>query len=404
MKKAMHVKTAGLILLILLAAFLIVSRTIYAYRLPVVTGAMPFEGRLSKLEKAEGLADFQAITNMYADLGGKVEKIYVKSGDMLQKGQTVLALHFDKTDLEQSLKELQTGLSEEARAAINGSSGGPQEVYAIKQLEEEIKIAEQEFQNAKALYAGGALSQQAYQNTQNTLEVLKAKRKEAERAYSESLKKEMEIYSVQKSAIMKKLSDFSSNETIYAPQSGRLMNFDIKEGQTLLAHDLIGGIGTGNRFEIETSLSLENNFTVAGDVCKVKNANHSFEGTVVRIELQETAKRVAVLVESGEIAPGETFDVIFEKESAQSYMLVPNGALQVDSKGYFLYQIKRREGMIGQEFYIQKLRVYIGDNDDENTAVIKGLSFAEPVTLYSSKPFSEGQAIALSNETDFFAE
>jgi len=149
-------------------------------------------------------------------------------------------------------------------------------------------------------------------------------------------------------------------------------------------------------------LSLDNNFVQAGDTCKLKNTNHSFEAEVSKIELTETAKIVTVTLQSDEISSGETFDITFEKQSSESYTLVPTGALNLDNDGYFLYQLKRRDGMLGNEYYAQKLRVYIGDNEDENTAITKGMSYFEPVVLTSNKSFSEGQTLNLSNVGDFF--
>ncbi|QHI73537.1 hypothetical protein [Aminipila terrae] len=60
--------------------------------------------------------------------------------------------------------------------------------------------------------------------------------------------------------------------------------------------------------------------------------------------------------------------------------------------------------MLGKEYYVEKLKVYIGDNDNENTIITKGITFFEPVVLLCNKELSAGDTIILENEGDFFAE
>jgi hypothetical protein len=105
-----------------------------------------------------------------------------------------------------------------------------------------------------------------------------------------------------------------------------------------------------------------------------------------------------------DITAGETFDITFEKESTGSYILVPNGTLNMDGDGYFLYQVKQRNGLLGKEFYLEKLRVYTGDSDSDNTVITRGVTFFEPIVSLSDKGISEGDIVKLSNEGDFFAQ
>lgn len=456
-KKKFNVKTAGFILIIFLLILLFASRTIYTYRLPIVTGTSPFNGKLNKTEKSKGLANIEKTTDLYTDAGGKVEEVYAKDGELVTEGQELFKMSFDRDDIQQSLKELEVNRSKmvnEISAANIKRQNNEKHIqflkdetytldtlsdYDIKQTEKEIEVAEEDLKNKEILYHSGALTKIEYENAKNVLDTLKDKKAELLKTYEDSFLKQTETHenkektkqqqiqdymaenellkkeinlnqlninglNIQKETLEKKLLKFNANEIIYAKESGKLLSFDVKKGQKLQDHYFIGSIGIGNRYEIECSLSLDNNFTVVGDTCKLKNANHSFEGYVSNIKLSKSNKIATVLVESEEISLGETFDVAFEKESGESYVLVPNGALNVDSDGYFLYQIKRRDGIIGKEFYTQKLRVYIGDNDDKNTAITKGVSFFEPVALYSNKPFTEGQTIYLSNVGDFFED
>jgi multidrug efflux pump subunit AcrA (membrane-fusion protein) len=130
------------------------------------------------------------------------------------------------------------------------------------------------------------------------------------------------------------------------------------------------------------------------------------DGVVTVVNPHEGAKRLTIeFVESSDnLAAGETFTIQFEERSSENFILVPNSAVNRDGDGYFLNQVRRRQGMLGTEYYTEKLRVYIGDSDTENTAIIRGITFFEPIALASDKPFAERESIRLRNESDFFEE
>jgi len=99
---------------------------------------------------------------------------------------------------------------------------------------------------------------------------------------------------------------------------------------------------------------------------------------------------------------GETFEITLEKITEASFILVPNSCVNQDNDGYFVYQIKRRKGFLGQEYYIERLNIFIGDSDHKNTIVIRGITFFVPIVLVSDKVISDGQTILLKNQDDFF--
>jgi len=391
----------------------LVSKTIYSHYLPVVTGTSPFNGKLTKTEKSRGIANLAEIVEIYADVGGKVEEVYVKEGESVEKGQELFRLSFDKDQILQSLKELDVSISQKS-IEISGLQRqiDAMSEFDIRQLQSEIDIAADNLAKIKILYEAGAVAKDEYDTLQNDLNALRDKKTEAEKNYvdeRESLRKEiarakldLQSFNIQQETYQNTLNKFDNNAVVCAGGTGQLTQFSINQGQRIADGYFVGKIGCGNTYEIDCDLSLDNNFVVTGDSCKLKNTNHSFAGTVSKITLTEEAKKITIAIQSDDISLGETFDVTFEKESAESYTLVPNGALNLDNDGYYLYQLKRQDGMLGQEYYAQKLRVYIGDNDDNNTAITKGLSFLEPVVLTSNKAFSEGQSLNLANVGDFF--
>ena len=73
-----------------------------------------------------------------------------------------------------------------------------------------------------------------------------------------------------------------------------------------------------------------------------------------------------------------------------------------DSNGYYLKQIKRKDGIMGKEYYLARIDIYIGDSDSQNTVIVQGVTFFEPVLLYSNKTAVIGDVVLLKNAGDFF--
>jgi hypothetical protein len=182
---------------------------------------------------------------------------------------------------------------------------------------------------------------------------------------------------------------------------GIILNLSVEKGKYFPENAFLVSIGVGREFFVECNIFLENNFVNPGDVCELSNAGHVLNGTVRRIKPTAQGKTVTVSVISGEVSDGETFDVTFEKNSAASFTLVPKSAINQDNDGYFLYQIKRRKGIMGDEYYLERLDIFSGDSDRRNTAVIRGIAFFEPIVLASSKALSAGNTVTLKNPEDF---
>ncbi len=173
-------------------------------------------------------------------------------------------------------------------------------------------------------------------------------------------------------------------------------------GEYVGANQRLMSVSMADSFIIECDISMDNNFITAGDICELGNATHSLEGVVTGVKPGEQTKKVTVLIRSDEVTAGETFDIYFEKESGERYTLVPNGAINRDGDGYFLKRVQKRDGILGEEFYTDEVRVRIGDSDSTNTVISEGMDFFEPVALFGDKPFKADEAIKLRNESDFF--
>ena len=465
------VKIVGLVVFIVLLLLLFFSSTIYTYNIPEVTSVLPKNGRLNKAETAMGVALWSQTVEVYFEIGGKIEEIFVEEGSLVAVGDLLARLSFDAQDAEFRLTQLAID-RDKLQVSVETSNlridrlesqirnlldevFDVDEVsdYAIVQLEgrvlkarEGLAKSEENYLLLEELYEVGAIPMQevasgksaldnaAYELNSLLLDYENAKRLKAdaeeknEKSVSDREKDRQaklqewnyEIETIRRDIRTKNLDiqknneeqgsyrrllqSFEDNIELRAAHAGEVVSLVAKTGQIVNKNQFFASFGLGNTFDIVCSLSLQNNFVVVGDECKISNPDHAFLATVAKISPAEMAKEVTVRVSSDEITAGETFDIEFAKESAKAAVLAPNGAVNMDSDGYFVYYIKKRKGILGDEYYAQRVTVYIGDSDNENTVITGGISFFEPMVLLADKPFSGGDTIKVKNEGEFFVD
>jgi biotin carboxyl carrier protein len=420
----MNKKTAGAVSFICLIALIFCSKTVYTYNLPGVHAVKPSRGALNKRETATGIAAWVDIEHIYSQVPGTVEKVWVKEGDTVAEGQALVQFVFDHDEADRKLREIRNAVEKtrndidytllkiaaidqalaisERRDAGAYSGGGDSDGSSISL---EIGKALTALHDAEFAYPTGAVSGRDIENARNNVNalILKYREQKADLRYSLAVKKlDEENLLLQEALYAKILDDFKTFAVITAPYGGIIESLSVQNGMFVNKSSPILSIGAGNEFTITCTVSFDNNFVVRGDACTLGNASHVLDGMVTRVKPSNQGKSVDISVSSSKVSAGETFEVTFEKQSAAGYILVPNSALNLDNDGYFLNQIKRRKGVMGGEYYIARLDVYIGDSDYQNTVIIGGVVFFEPIVSVSDKPLIEGQTINLKNVEDFF--
>lgn len=395
MKKRRIISVLCLILTCLLVFF---SRTIYFYRLPEVRGVKPFRGFLNKMEISSGIADWAETETAYAVIGGTVDAVFVKEGDRVGEGQPLFQMGFDVEAAERKLREIQNNIRK-LQADIDYTAVRP-DLMSVDLDNARMALAE-----AELSYELGLKSRYALETARNNLSALSMKHEAEEKALRFDLEAkniDLQNLRLQEESCRAALGDYLTYSVITAPAAGLVAEVNVKRGMYVQEKTPAILIGADGEFTVECTVSPENNFVLPGDSCELGNSAHVLTGLVFRVKPAERGKTVSVTVYSDEVRPGETFEIVFEKNSAAAAVLIPNAALNQDNAGYYLNRVKRRKGILGEEYYVERLDVYIGDSDRANTAIIRGITFFEPVVLRSAKPVVSGGAVFLLNPGDFF--
>ncbi len=412
MSKYLNIKAIGITILAILVLCLFLSKTIYSFNMPQITATIPFNGKLNKTETANGIANWAEKESVCIEVAGKVEEVLVKEGETVYKGQELVRLSVNNDEMNK-IKELKI-----ARAKLDldieninikiGKANADLTALKTEQAQE-IKKAQDNYDRMNSLYQAGAIAQVEWEtaeyNLKSTIDKynkLVADLKNLMLTYNQDIKgKQLDLKN--NDVQLARYNDIlSTNGNIKAETAGIVGEIAINKGDIVTANQSVMTIGIGENFTIECSIPLENSFVAVGDTCKLTNSSHSFDGIVDKILSDEKTKAVSITVSDGNITPNESFSITFSKEGKQTEKLVPNGAIQQDSSGYFLYKISSRKGVLGDEYYTEKLPIYIGDSDNTNTVILNDIGFFEPVVLSSNKPFSEGDTIVLKNGGDFF--
>jgi len=413
-------KTAGAFIFFALVLLLFFSRTIYTYNLPHVTGTRPFRGTLSKIEITSGIARRAENENIYAAASGYAGRVFVREGDTVEKDQILFEMDFNIIQADRKLIEIENNINKleadirslttrlnsirQALASVNGTlpENAPPDSGLIAL---EINRALISFNDAQISFDYGMISKNEVTNAENNYKAILYKYE----AEIESLEHNIALKQIDLANLRltrdtgaDTLRDYRDNAVIRAPAAGTILELNAERGKYFYENALLVSIGIGNEFIVECNISLNNNFVNQADICQLSNSNHALKGNVRRVRPSANGKTVTISVESDFVSDGETFEITFEKNSAFSFTLVPNRAINQDNDGYFIYQIKRRQGFLGHEYYIERLNIFIGDSDHQNTSVVRGITFFEPVVLVSSKSLEAGLTVSLKNAEDFF--
>jgi multidrug efflux pump subunit AcrA (membrane-fusion protein) len=422
-------KTAGAVIFALLILLLFFSNTIYTFNMPEVTGLRPSRGSLSKLEISTGIASWAETEAIYAAAAGAVGQVFVREGEIVEKDQILFEMDFDVAAAQRRYAEIGNNIAKleadirstrsrlnnirEALAEVNSEDDDEDpDSESVRPLTGQAGLITLEFhrarlslQHAQFAFEMGSQSRNDLLIAENNLLVLLYKYEvEAEELeHSLTLKQiDLENLRLSQENIAELLRDYRNNAVIRAPRAGTILNLAAEKGKFFQENVFLVSIGVGQEFIVECGISLDNNFVNPGDICELSNASHSLRGTVWRVRPTAQGKTVSISIVSEEVNDGETFEITFEKNSTSTFILVPNNAINQDNDGYFLYQIKRRRGIMGEEYYLERLNIFIGDSDHQNTAVVRGITFFEPSVLVSSKALSPGVTVSLKNPEDFF--
>lgn len=426
MKKIM---TGFAVFLVIMAACTLISKSVYAYRLPMVSTCQLESKYIEHKVEAEGIVMAGGERTVTYLPGLRIDSIMVHVGDRVEEGDLLFQIDLD--DLKELMEEKQNEISR-----INLQINTILENQAIDQQKKELEIARarEDFDTTSRLQdtqVGRAM--ESYVQAENDLEKnggdeeLKAALQKA--AYGEADARAQRDEAVKQA--QREVEDLLLPENVSAEldtarleQSG--LSAELQEYQKIVDSQgmvtaLFSGVvteisvGAGNRVP-DTAVMLLSDESIP---CQLKvvldkeQKKYIGLGDQVLVKLEGKSKELEeeidylaenrnnpelyealITLPEGCGVPGESGS-ISRSETGEKYRnCLPMSALHAENDRNYVYVLKEREGILGQEYYVDEVNVRVIDKNDNWAAVEEGaLDKDSKVILSATKEMKKGDTV-----------
>ncbi len=408
MKKVM----AGFaIFLIFMVCCTIISKSVYAYRLPMVSVVLPESKYVEHKAEAEGIVVAGGEKPVTSRPGFRIASMSVKEGDRVEEGDVLYQI--DLKDLEEMMEEKRNEISkislqidtilenqeiaqqkkelELARAREDYDTTARLKDTQVGRAMESYAQAQEELYEEENEGSGDDDLKDALQNAAYGEADAKAERdeavKQAERKVEDILlpndvSSDLDVARLEVSGLYEGLGELQKIKdrqgVVTAPFGGVVTQIIVGVGGRVPDTAVMLISDESLPCQLKVTLDKEQKKHISlGDFVLVK-----LEG-----EREELQAEVAYLAESGEAAekyealidlpegmgaPG-TAGAISRSETGEKHSLcLPPSVLHEKDKRYYVYLLKEREGILGWEYYVDEVEVKIVDKNDNWAAIEEG--------------------------------
>lgn len=407
----------------------IISKSIYASRLPVVTTVVTEQKYVEHIVEVEGIVVAGEKNPVTALSGLRIDKVMVQAGDRVEEGDVLFTI--DMEDLKAIMEEKQTQIAklqlqidtilkneelarqkkalEEERARADYDAQARYQDTLVGRAAEEINQAETDIEEQgggndaldDALQSAAYAEADAKWQRENTM-------KDAERRVEDILLPEAEDSTLSASRI--ELADMQADLSQY--QAVLDINGQITAGSGGLITDVF--ISVGGRIpdsavmliaddavpcQFKAMLTKEQKKYVSLDDkadLKLDGSSKETEATVDYLAESESMPgnyEIYMNLPEGKGTPGLS-GIMTRTETGEKYPnCLPPSAVHRDNTRSFVYVVKEREGILGAEYYVEELNVKILDENENWIAVEGALDRESQVIVSATKEIKNGEIV-----------
>ena len=423
--------------LILMLVCTVVSKSIYAYQLPMVSTVMPEEKYVEHLVEAEGIvaAGGERAVNYFPGL--RVDAILVHVGDRVEEGDVLFQI--DLEDLKEFIEQKQDEIGK-IELQINAIL----ENQALEQQKKDLELARarEDYDTTARLedtYIGRAAEdyvqakedmddiegggedetlQDALQSAAYGEADARAKRDEAVKQAGrrvedilmpDQISSDLDIAKLEKETLLSQLGEYrkimESQGTVTAPFGGVVTAVSVQVGGRTL--DTAAMLISDESLPCQLKVFLDKSqkkYVGLGDSVSIKLEGKSakLEGTIDY--LAESAAvpgsyEALINLPEGTGIPGLS-GMISRSEAGEKYRLcVPPSAVYERNGTNFVYVLKEREVILGQEYYVDEANVRIIDKNEAWAAIDDGILAKDSrIIMSSTKEYKKGDVVRWEEE------
>ena len=344
----------------------------------------------------------EPIKTIYLDAieGGRVEKIFMEEGNMVQKGEPIAELSNTNLILDISNYEANVAraINELRTARLQMEMNAMEMQNQIVQLEGDLMIQKRDYDNAATFYKEGMVSMDEYLKAKTTYNASFRQMKLLKETFSrDSIYRGIQIETLENSAsrmdknqnIIRKRLD---NLTIKAPVTGQLAALKLEEGQVINYGTRIGKVNILDEFKLKADIDEH----YISRIKKGLTANCLFPSkkiTKIYAEVIDGQFKVDLEFDSLQemnLRIGQTCRLELELGNPNPTLLIPRGSFFQSTGGQWAF-------VITEAGIAEKRTIKLGRQNPRYFEVLAGLKAGERVITSGYEIFGDAEIVNLNN-------
>lgn len=417
------------IFMIFMLACTLISKSIYAYRLPMVSTIVPESKYIEHIVEVDGIIVAGGEKPVTCLPGLRVNSVQVHVGDRVEEGDVLFRI--DLADLEQLMAEKQ---GEIAKVSLSINTILENQELARQKKELELARAREDYDTTSRLQdtevgraaesyvqaekdmqengddeeAADALQRAAYDEADAKAErdeaVKQAGRRVEDALLPDTAASDLEAAQLELSGLQDSLAELQrimdSQGIVTASSGGIVTEISLGAGDRIpdTAMLLISDEALPCQLKV-TITKDQKKYIGLGDQVTVKLEGQSkeLEATIDYLaESKSVPEGFEVLINLPENTgvPGVS-GTISRSEPGEKYKLcIPPTALYKRDDRYYVYVLKEREGILGEEYYVEEVSVKVLDQNENWAAIEEGaLDQESRIITSSTKEISKGDVV-----------
>ena len=347
----------------------------------------------------------QPIQTIYLDAieGGLIQRVYRESGDMVQKGDTILTL--TNSSLQLQVMQQTSGLYDQINNVRNSRLNLEQNTLTLREqlanAKSQMDILKARYERQQKLIENNLISEEEFQTTEaNYLYEKKRYELTRESFQKDSLQSLLQLKQLNESEKrmyqnLDAVQQILENLVVVAPIAGQLSTIELNQGQSISVGERIGQVDILDSYKVRVSVDeyhlsritpgLQGSFTFGGQnynlaISKVYPviSNGQFE-----VDMEFTGNAPDGL------RRGQTLRIRLEIGESENALQIPRGGFYQSTGGNWIFVLNEDED---QAF---KREIQIGRQNPENFEVISGLEPGEKVITSSYDTFGDNEVLVL---------
>ena len=347
----------------------------------------------------------QPIQTIYLDAieGGVVQQVFLESGTMVQKGDTILTL--TNSSLQLQVMQQTSGLYDQINNVRNSRLNLEQNTLQLQEqlanAKSQMEILKAQYERQQTLMQRDMISKEEFQTTKENYEY---QTRRYELTY-ESHKKD----SVQTITQMQQLNNSEQrmyqnleavqqildNLAVTAPITGQLSTIELNQGQSISSGERIGQVDILDSYKVRVAIDEYH----LSRIVQGLNGSFTFDGQTHELEIT----KIYPVINNGQFevdmefvnnAPnnlrrGQTVRIRLELGESASALQIPRGGFYQTTGGNWVFVVNEQEGRA------YRRDIQLGRQNPEYFEVQFGLEPGEKVITSSYDTFGDNEVLVL---------